>query len=133
VADFAVVVGVVVVGVVVVGVVVVGVEVAEVALDEAVPVADEAVPDEADEDVVDVVCDALDSELVPDVVGEVEPTVVLAAEVAPGISLDTTSPSTAAAPMARIVTVLDMRRTRAPAMSRRWAADRPRRVAGRVE
>ncbi len=94
-ADFEVVVG-VVVGVVVA--VVVGVEAD--APDEDV----EAVPED---------------EPAPDEVDAGELAVAAAVGVVPGISLETTIPSVAAAAVARMATPRDKRRTRAPASSRR--------------
>lgn len=80
--------------------------------------------------VVAVPCDDPDEEeLVPDGVAVVEVAVpavavVSAVVVVPGISLDTMSPSAAAAPVARMATVLDVRCTRALATSRRAAPAR---------
>ncbi|MDR3647610.1 MAG: hypothetical protein P4L20_00855 [Acidimicrobiales bacterium] len=109
-ADCDVVVG-VVVGVVVT--VVVGVE--EDAPDEDV----EAVPDEG-------------VEPVPDEVDAGELAVVAAVAVVPGISLETTIPSVAAAAVARMATPRDKRRTRAPAISRRAGPGPAWRRAGPV-
>ena len=112
-------------------VVVVGAVVAEVALDEA-EVAE--VPEDVPEPVVAVVCEARDEALVPDVVGEVELTVVLGRGRRTGYLLGRRS---ARAPSPRrwrgSPTFSTMRRTLAPAMSRRWASDRPDRAACRVE
>jgi hypothetical protein len=73
-------------------------------------------------------CDvALAVDPVPDVVGGVELTVVLATVAVPGISFETTSPSTVADPAATIATVLDMRQTFVAATSRRLASSWPRR------
>lgn len=55
---------------------------------------------------------------------DVELTVVAAEDVVPGISLDTNSPSPAAAPAATIATALDVRLTVPRAVSRRPAPDR---------
>jgi hypothetical protein len=72
-----------------------------------------------------VAVDALDEVPVPDVDDVVELTEVSAAVVVPGISLDTTRPSTAAAPAARTATALDVRRTLVWARSRRCDSIRP--------
>jgi hypothetical protein len=103
VADFEVLAGAVVVGVTVSGVVV-------------TVVADSAPESEAL--VVDALCDEPADDPVPDVVGA-EVAVVAADVVVPGISFETISPSTPAAPAARTATDLDVRRTRVRASSRR--------------
>ena len=68
---------------------------------------------------------------VPAVVDGVELPVVSAVAVVPGISLETTSPSTAADTAETIATVLDMRRALVVAMSRRLASSRRGRGSGR--
>jgi hypothetical protein len=73
--------------------------------------------------VVEVLCDEFVEELVVDVEG-VELTVVAAEDVVPGISLDTTSPRTAAAPAATIATDVDVRLTLPRAVARRLEPDR---------
>ena len=66
----------------------------------------------------------LDEDRLPAVAPGVELTAAALAPVDPGISLDTTSPRTAAAPAAATATSLEMRRTLVVAWSRRAAAIR---------
>ena len=64
----------------------------------------------------------------PDPVTDVEVLRVVPTAANPGICLDTTRPRAAAPPTATIATALDMRRTRALAMSRRLVARSPERA-----
>jgi hypothetical protein len=89
----------------------------------AVPVVAAEAPDDPDE---------LDEEApvpdVDDVEGDVA-RVVVAFAVVPGISLETTSPKPAAAPVATITTARDVRRTLAPARSLLLAPSSPGRAS----
>ncbi len=103
----------VLVGAVVVAVVRVVAEVVAVVAEVVAVVAGPAAAVEAEE---------LDEDPLPAVVDGVELTTATLAVDDPGISLDTTSPSTAAAPAAATATSLEMRRTLVVASSRRSAA-----------
>jgi hypothetical protein len=91
-----------------------------------VALADVELPEESPEPVAALSCEVLD-EPVPAVSDVVELTAVAAEAVAvvPGISLETMRPSTAAAPVARIATALDVRRTLVLARSRRSTSSLP--------
>jgi hypothetical protein len=78
------------------------------------------------------VCDAPDDDAVAEDVDAGELVEARAEAVVPGISLDTTSPSTAAAPAATIAVALETQRTRARASSRRVAPGRPGGTFGRT-
>jgi hypothetical protein len=73
--------------------------------------------------------ESLDEDDVEPAPDALEPAGALADAVVPGISLETTSPRTAVAPVARIATARDVARTLVPARSRRSAL---RRTTGSV-